>query len=52
MVKEDKVGFINRRGDVVIGFQYPYLKIMAGVWALCFMKDIAVCTMRRVNAVL
>ena len=26
VVKEDKVGFIDRRGEVVIDFQYPYLK--------------------------
>lgn len=26
VVKEDKVGFIDHRGEVVIDFQYPYLK--------------------------
>lgn len=26
VVKNDKVGFINRRGDVMIDFQYPYYK--------------------------
>lgn len=26
VVKDDKVGFINRRGETVIDFQYPYLK--------------------------